>query len=54
MDGTHWSVTILHGDRLLAAGGSNGYPPIGDDPNPGPVFEKFLRAVSRLAGAPFQ
>lgn len=54
MDGTGWSITILHGDRLLAAGGSNGYPPTGGGADPGPVFEQFLRAVSRLAGAPFR
>ncbi|MBK5287343.1 MAG: HD domain-containing protein [Acidimicrobiia bacterium] len=53
MDGTNWSIRILHGTRLLAASGSNSYPPIGDTTEPSPAFEAFLAAISRIAGRPF-
>ncbi len=54
MDGTNWSIRILHGTRLLAASGSNSYPPIGDTTEPSPAFETFLAAISRITGQPFQ
>lgn len=54
VDGTNWSIRILHGARLLAAEGSNGYPPIGNDSEPGSTFRQLLAAVSRLVGKPFE
>jgi len=54
MDGTNWSVHIVRGPRMLAARGTNGYPPLGDSSEPGPEFKAFLKATSKLAGAPFR
>lgn len=48
-DGTGWSFIVRRGDRVLETGGLNGYPGK-KGPEPSDDFERFLRALSRLAG----
>jgi len=48
-DGTYWGVTLEHDGKVLESHGDNGYPD-GDGPHSGPQFDKFCRAVGRLAG----
>ena len=49
LDGTHWSISIGHGGRVIEAHGSNGYPG-SDDPDPSREFRRFLAAVRALIG----
>jgi len=48
-DGTHWSLTLAHGDRAVESSGDNAAPDGGDlDESPG--FAHFCEAVMRLVG----
>lgn len=53
-DGTQWTVSIRWGDRKCKVDGSNNYPLADGTPSdtcePSETFERFLQAVSRLAG----
>ena len=57
LDGTSWDLEIAHDGRQLTTYGCNAYPesegPDGDISYPrGGQFDRFIHAISRLAGIP--
>ena len=49
MDGTNWSIKIKWCEKYIESMGDNNYPG-GNSDEPGPSFNKFLRAVQGLMG----
>ena len=51
LDGTSWSLELVHGEKRIKSRGSNGYPGSNNEGyEAGSAFDIFLQALMRLTG----